>query len=200
MVVCCSEPRSEAVVSSRPLIKPPTAVVSSPSTAVGGGPGLPMPKVTFKKRTEDRGLRGPQGPEGEPGLDAYELWLDEGNEGSFEDFLETLRGPRGPRGFKGERGERGPKGAKGDRGPMGGGAMGPAGPQGPPGDASVPRSTTIVRDASGRILSAAVEGGPTWTISRSADGNVESLTDSSTTVDVDRDEAGIVTGTTVSGA
>jgi hypothetical protein len=80
---------------------------------------------------------------------------------------------------------------------MGGGAMGPRGPQGPPGDASVPRSTTIVRDSNGRILSAAVEGGSTWTVARNADGSVASLSDSSTNVSVDRDADGVVSGTTV---
>jgi hypothetical protein len=56
----------------------------------------------------------------------------------------------------------------------------------------------LSRDANGAVQSVAVEGGATWTISRNADGSVASLSDASTTVDVDRDEAGTVTGTTVS--
>lgn len=142
-------------------------------------------------KRRDRGQRGPQGAKGES---AFAVWLNgRGGKGTYEQWLTELKGDRGPKGDKGAKGDRG---RQGPRGYSGGGSPGPQGPPGPPGE-SVPRSTTIVRDASGRILSAAVEGGSTWTISRNADQSVASLTDSSTTVDVDRDEAGIVTGTEV---
>ena len=146
-------------------------------------------KLTIKKKREDLTTRGPKGEQGDS---AFEVWLDEHDgEGTFEQWLEEIRGPRGRAGEPGEKGRPGP------RGPAGFGSRGPAGPQGPAAD-TTPKSTTIVRDADGRIQSAAVEGGPTWTLARNEDLSVASLTDSSATlVDVDRDVDGIVTGTTV---
>jgi hypothetical protein len=47
------------------------------------------------------------------------------------------------------------------------------------------------------VQSVAIAGGATWTISRNPDGSVAGISDGSTDVDVDRDEAGTVTGTTV---
>jgi YD repeat-containing protein len=146
-------------------------------------------KLVIRRRT-DRDLRGPQGP---PGDDAFETWLNERDgDGTWAEWIAELRGPRGPRGFKGERGSQGPRGNPG----VGGGA-GPAGPQGPAGQSPVPVSTSLTRDANGRVASVALEGGATWSVTRNANGSVASLSDSSTTVDVDRDAGGVVSGTTV---
>jgi YD repeat-containing protein len=77
------------------------------------------------------------------------------------------------------------------------GPVGPVGPEGPAGADSVPKSATITRDSRGRIQSVTLEGEETKALARDADGRVSSISDSSTTVDIDRDEAGILTGTTV---
>jgi YD repeat-containing protein len=42
-----------------------------------------------------------------------------------------------------------------------------------------------------------LESEPTWTLARDADGRVESISDPSTTVAIDRDPDGTLTGTTV---
>ena len=113
--------------------------------------------------------------------------------------MESLRGPRGFKGAKGDEGAKGAKGERGSQGPRGysgGGSMGPPGPPGPAGS-STPQSTSLSRDANGRVQSVAVEGQSAWVISRNPDGSVAGISDGSTDVDVDRDEAGIVTGTTV---
>ena len=126
------------------------------------------------------GEQGPQGLAGTDGKDAE-------------------RGPRGPRGERGEPGKKGDRGLQGRHGyDGGGGTRGPPGPPGADGGESVPQSATLTRDANGAVASVTVEGKAAWIITRDNDGSIVSLSDGDHNVDIDRDEAGVVTGTTVS--
>ena len=148
-------------------------------------------KLIIRQR-RDKGARGPRGPEG---LDAYELAIDEGFEGTLEEWLASLRGPRGergPRGYKGERGPRGYAGAGGGEGPAG-----PPGPAGPAGPESVPLPSTLTRDTGGAVETVTVQGKPTLTIARNADGSIASVSSSERIVSVLRDGDGAVSGTGV---
>jgi hypothetical protein len=154
-----------------------------------------MPKLVIKRR-EDRDLRGPPGDKGDS---AFAVWLDErGGKGTYDEWLAELKGAKGLKGDKGAKGARGEKGDRGRQGSSGFGGTGPQGPPGADGESPEPQSTSLTRDASGRILSAAVEGGSTWTVARNPDGSVAGLSDGATDVAVDRDGDGVVTGTSVS--
>jgi hypothetical protein len=177
-------------------------------------------KVTFKRRPPVP-VEGPIGPEGIQGVQGVQGVP--GTDGA--DGADGADGPAGPRGAKkftqltdapsslvpgkfvrvttdGNRLELVDP-AKSERvfvGGTGGGSgpPGPVGPPGAPGGASVPKSVSLTRDANGRIASVTAEGDPTWVVSRNTDQSIAGLTNTVYQVDVDRDEDGRVSGTTVS--
>jgi len=108
------------------------------------------------------------------------VWRSKGNTGTEREFLKSLKGK------KGDRGRMGPGGTDGGRGP-----------RGPAGEPPAPASSTITRDVDDAVATVAVEGRPTVTVNRDANGRVTSITSTERTVTIDRDAEGLVEGTTV---
>ena len=160
--------------------RPPTPVVGPKGEKGDGGP------EGRGGARGSKGDRGDDGPKGDTGKSAYQIWRSQGNTGTLEDFLRSLRGKRGSKGAKGPQGFTGFSGSSGR-----------PGPPGPPGEAPAPADSAITRDAGGAVQTVAVEGRPTVTVTRNPDGSVASIVSSERTVTIDRDEAGVVEGTTV---